>query len=244
MEYIEGETLADRLMKGALPMDQALEYGIQIADALDKAHRQGVVHRDLKPGNVMLTKSGAKVIDLGLAKQLDAQEASKLSSLPTKEKPLTEDGVILGTLQYMAPEQLEGKEADARTDIFAFGSLLYEMVTGKKVFDGKSQASLISAIMSADPRPLSELQPLSPPALDRVVNKCLAKDGDDRWQTTLDLRDELQWIREGSLQSAGVPAADAIRAKKRERLAWVAALITHPSRRGPSSGSPFPFLRT
>ena len=226
MEYIEGETLADRLMKGALPMDQALQYGIQIADALDKVHRQGVVHRDLKPGNVMLTKSGAKVIDLGLAKQLDAHEASKLSSPPTKEKPLTEDGVILGTLQYMAPEQLEGKEADARTDIFAFGSLLYEMVTGKKVFDGKSQASLISAIMSADPRPLSELQPLSPPALDRVVNKCLAKDGDDRWQTALDLRDELQWIREGSLQSAGIQAADTMRAKKRGRLAWVAALIT------------------
>ena len=160
------------------------------------------------------------------AKQLDAHEASKLSSLPIKEKPLTEDGVILGTLQYMAPEQLEGKEADARTDIFAFGSLLYEMVTGKKVFDGKSQASLISAIMSADPRPLSELQPLSPPALDRVVNKCLAKDGDDRWQTSLDLRDELQWIREGNLQPAGIQAADTIRAKKRGRLAWVAALIT------------------
>ncbi len=158
MEYIEGETLADRLKKGALPLDQALRHGIEIADALDKAHRQGVVHRDLKPGNIMLTKSGAKLLDFGLAKlkaSEPGQEASVLSALPTEEKPLTKEGSILGTFQYMAPEQLEGKEADARTDIFAFGAVLYEMVTGQKAFEGKSQASLIGAIMTSEPPPVS-----------------------------------------------------------------------------------------
>ena len=157
MEHIEGDTLADRLKKGALPLDQALRYGIEIADALDKAHRQGVVHRDLKPGNIMLAKSGAKLLDFGLAKLHATGSGPDLSALPTEGKPLTKEGSILGTFQYMAPEQLEGKEADARTDIFAFGAVLYETVTGRRAFEGKSQASLIGAIMTSEPPPISQL---------------------------------------------------------------------------------------
>ncbi len=198
MEHIEGDTLADRLKKGALPLDQALQYGIEIADALDKAHRQGVVHRDLKPGNIMLTKSGAKLLDFGLAKMSVAEtDAGGLSALPTEAQPLTTEGSILGTFQYMAPEQLEGKEADTRTDIFAFGSILYEMVTGRRSFEGKSQASLIGAIMNSEPQPMFELQALTPRSLDRVVRACLEKDPDARWQAASDLRRELKWITEG-----------------------------------------------
>ena len=170
MEYLEGETLAQRLLKGPLPLDQVLQYAIEIADALDKAHRKGVTHRDLKPGNIMLTKSGTKLLDFGLAKlkQEAAPANVPLSDLPTAKDPLTAQGTIVGTLQYMAPEQLEGKEVDARTDIFAFGAVVYEMATGKRAFEGKSQASVISAIMSSDPPPISRLQPMTPPALDRV----------------------------------------------------------------------------
>ena len=204
MEYLEGETLADRLLKGALPLDHALRHAIDIVDALDKAHRQGLVHRDLKPGNVMLTP-GAKLLDFGLAKHVDAREASRLSQLPTKEKPLTDEGVVPGTLPYMAPEQLEGKEADTRTDIFAFGLVLYEMVTGRRAFDGESPASLIAAILEHEPRPLSELQPLSPSSLERVVKRCLAKDREDRWQTARDLLEGLNWVAEGSERTTGPP---------------------------------------
>ena len=156
MEYLEGETFAARLSRGPLPTEQVLRYGIEIADALDKAHRQGIVHRDLKPGNVMLTKSGAKLLDFGLAKLHGAQgapPAAMLSALATPAHPLTEHGTVLGTFQYMAPEQLEAKEADARSDIFALGSLLYEMASGKRAFTGKSRASLIAAILSAEPPP-------------------------------------------------------------------------------------------
>src|SRR5271169_4895004 len=199
MEYLEGETLAQRLAKGPLPLEQVLQYAIEISDALDKAHRKGVTHRDLKPGNIMLTKSGSKLLDFGLAKL--KQEASpanvSLSDLPTAKDPLTAQGTLLGTLQYMAPEQLEGKEVDARTDIFAFGTVVYEVATGKKAFEGKSQASVISAIMSSDPPPMSSLQPMTPPALDRVVKKCLRKDPDERWQNVRDVTDELKWIAEG-----------------------------------------------
>jgi serine/threonine protein kinase len=179
MEYLEGETLADRLSRGPMPTDQVLQCGIEIADALDRAHRQGIVHRDLKPGNVMLTKSGAKLLDFGLAKLQPAATppaASVLSAMATGHRPLTEAGTILGTFQYMAPEQLEGNEADARTDLFSFGTILYEVATGRRAFTGKSQASLIAAILSADPPPLSALQPLAPPALERLVKVCLAKD--------------------------------------------------------------------
>src|SRR5882672_4150396 len=207
MEYLEGETLAQRLVKGPLPLEQVLQYAIEISDALDKAHRKGVTHRDLKPGNIMLTKSGTKLLDFGLAKlkQRVAPANVPLSELPTANGPLTAQGTIVGTLQYMAPEQLEGKEVDARTDIFAFGAVVYEMATGKRAFEGKSQASVISAIMSSDPAPMSSLQPMTPRALDRVVKTCLAKDADDRWQSGGDLTRELKWIAEGGSQ-AGVPA--------------------------------------
>src|SRR5258706_8549414 len=196
MEYLEGETLAQRLQKGPLPLEQVLQYAIEISDALDKAHRKGVTHRDLKPGNIMLTKSGTKLLDFGLAKlkQEVAPANVQLSQLPTANDPLTAQGTIVGTLQYMAPEQLECKDVDARTDIFAFGAVVYEMATGKRAFEGKSQASVISAIMSSDPPPMSALQSMTPPALDRVVKTCLAKDRDNRWQTASDLCRELKWI--------------------------------------------------
>ena len=217
MEHLVGETLEARLAKGALPLEQTLEYAIQIADALDKAHRQGVVHRDLKPGNIMLVKSGAKLLDFGLAKLQAADTPTNLSSLPTEQANLTAEGTILGTLQYMAPEQLEGKEADSRTDIFAFGAVVYEMATGKKAFEGKSQASLIAAIMGQDPRPMAELQPMTPQLLDRVVKRCLAKDLDERWQTAADLMAELKWVVEGGSQP-DIPAPVVSRRRNRERL--------------------------
>ena len=204
MEHLEGETLAARLEKGALPLEQTLQYAIQIADALDKAHRQGVVHRDLKPGNIMLVKSGAKLLDFGLAKLQATETPTNLSALPTEQASLTAEGTILGTLQYMAPEQLEGKEADSRTDIFAFGAVVYEMATGKKAFEGGSQASLISAIMKDDPRPMTELQPMTPSVLDWVVRRCLAKEPDNRVQTAADLMAELRWVTE-SRTEAGLP---------------------------------------
>ena len=224
MEYVDGETLQQRLEKGRLPLDQALEYAIQIADALDKAHRQGVVHRDLKPGNIMITKSGTKLLDFGLAKlKGDAAEVSPLSQMPTQDvsAPLTAEGTILGTLQYMAPEQLEGKEADARSDIFAFGAVVYEMVTGKKAFEGASPASLIGAILKDVPHLVSDFQPISPSTLDRTVKKCLAKDPDGRWQSTGDLLDELQWVTEGSASVS--TGTGEVGSKNRERIAWIAA---------------------
>ncbi len=201
MEYVEGETLAERLAQGPLPFERALRHGVEIADALDRAHRCGIVHRDLKPGNVMLTKTGAKLLDFGLAKQVVPGEVSSDSGAlaedaPTPEKPLTAMGALLGTVQYMAPEQLEGKEADARTDIFAFGSVLYEMLTGRRAFDGPSRASLIGAILKDQPPPVSKLQPLAPIVLDRLVTTCLAKDPDDRLQSAHDVKVQLEWIAE------------------------------------------------
>ncbi len=178
MEYLEGETLAERLVRGPLPLEQTLRFGIEIADALEKAHRQGIVHRDLKPGNVMLTKSGVKLLDFGLAKVLLPSPAGRagggegLTSLPTMAKaPLTQEGTILGTFQYMSPEQLEGREANARSDIFALGAVLYEMATGRKAFSGTSQASLITTIMSSEPAPISAVHPPAPPALDRSCGR-------------------------------------------------------------------------
>jgi eukaryotic-like serine/threonine-protein kinase len=220
MEYLEGETLAHRLTKGALPLDLVLRYAIEMADALDQAHRHGVVHRDLKPGNIMLTKSGVKLLDFGLAKlRIPKAVISGHSSFPTGAAPLTAEGTILGTLQYMAPEQLEGKEADTRTDLFAFGAVVYEMVTGQKAFQGKSQASLIGAILHTEPLPLSQVQPLSPLALDRAVRKCLAKDPDERWQHVNDLASNLKWIAEGEAQ-VGISARTIVRHTNRERFAW------------------------
>ena len=215
MEHLVGETLEARLAKGALPLEQTLEYAIQIADALDKAHRQGVVHRDLKPGNIMLVKSGAKLLDFGLAKLQAVETPTNLSALPTEQANLTAEGTILGTLQYMAPEQLEAKEADARTDIFAFGAVVYEMATGKKAFEGKSQASLIAAIMGQDPRPMSELQPMTPSTLDHVVRRCLAKEPDKRWQVASDVMEELGWVTEAGTSADSLPAAAAPAAWKK-----------------------------
>ena len=204
MEYLEGETLAKRLERGPLTQDQALRYGVQIADALDKAHRQGVIHRDLKPGNIMLTPPGAKLLDFGLAK-IDPVKSnvdiSDLSGLATRGKTLTQEGAILGTFQYMPPEQLEGKDAGARTDIFAFGAILYEMLTGKKAFAGESQAGLIGAILEREPTPISSVRPATPRSLERVISKCLRKDPDERWGTAHDLMDELLWIGEGDTES-------------------------------------------
>ena len=223
MEFLEGETLTERLAKEALPLEQVLRYGIEIADALEKAHRQGIVHRDLKPGNVMITKSGVKLVDFGLAKLAAPQSGGVLSSfsvLPTQAgENLTAEGTILGTFQYMAPEQLEGHEADARTDIFALGLVLYEMATGRKAFTGKSQASLIAAIIHTQPEAISSVQPMTPPALDRVVKTCLAKDPDDRFQTAHDVKLQLQWIVEGG-SAVGLPAPVAAKRRSRERLAW------------------------
>ncbi len=230
MELLEGESLADRLGKGALPTEQVLRYGIEIADALDKAHRQGIVHRDLKPGNIMLTKTGVKLLDFGLAKPLTAagarpvSGASVLATEAQVSQPLTERGTVLGTFQYMAPEQLEGGEADGRSDIFAFGAVLYEMATGKKAFTGKSQASLIGSILRDDPPSISEAAPMIPPALNRVVKTCLAKDPEDRFQTAHDAKLQLEWIAEGGSQ-AGLPAPVVARRKNREKLAWTVAAV-------------------
>src|SRR5712691_11097169 len=210
MEYLEGETLAHRLMKGPLPLEQVLQYAIEIADALDKAHRKGVTHRDLKPGNIMLTKTGTKLLDFGLAKlRQEAAPAIPVSQLPTLKDPVTAEGTILGTLQYMAPEQVEGKEVDSRTDIFAFGAVVYEMATGRKAFEGKSQASVIGAILKDDPPPMSSLQPMTPPALDRAIKTCLAKEPDGRWQAASDLTRELKWVAEGGSQVTLAPTGPA-----------------------------------
>jgi Tol biopolymer transport system component/predicted Ser/Thr protein kinase len=224
MEYLEGETLAQRLVKGSLPLEQVLQYAIEIADALDKAHRKGVTHRDLKPGNIMLTKSGTKLLDFGLAKlKQEIAPAIPDSQLPTMKSAITGEGTILGTLQYMAPEQVEAKEVDARTDIFAFGAVVYEMATGKKAFEGKTSASVMAKILEAEPPSMVSLQPMTPPALDRVVKKCLAKEPEKRWQVASDLCDELKWIVESSGQTAAISPAVSAHKNRRKTLAWVAA---------------------
>ena len=207
MEYLDGETVAQRLEKGALPLDQALTVAIAIADALDKAHRQGIVHRDLKPANIMLTKAGAKLLDFGLAKLRKSVGAEGFSQATTQSEPVTARGTILGTLPYMAPEQVEGREADARTDAFAFGAVLYEMATGRRAFAGDSPASLIAAILEREPAPLATLQPMTPVALDRIVRTCLAKAPDDRWQSMGDVSRQLTW----ALESVADPSVDGSR---------------------------------
>jgi Tol biopolymer transport system component len=224
MEFLEGETLAARLARGPLPLDEALRVAIQIADALDKAHTLGVTHRDLKPANIMLMKSGAKLMDFGLAKRRASVEGGSASILPTAMADLTQHGSIIGTVQYMAPEQVEGEEADPRTDIFAFGMVLYEMITGKKAFSGKSQASLMASILNGQPEPMSSIQAQAPPALQRVVEICLAKDPRDRWQTAHDVMLQLRWIAEGG-SSVGLPQPVAHRRKHREWLAWGVAAV-------------------
>jgi len=225
MEYLEGESLADRLSRGPLPIDEVLRVGVQIAEALDRAHRAGIVHRDVKPGNVFLTKGGAKLLDFGLAKLTVSSVGGVFSTMtvaPTQARPLTQEGTIVGTFQYMSPEQLEGSETDPRSDIFALGAILYEMATGRRAFDGKTRTSVIAAIVSSTPAPISQLQPLTPPALDHVVERCLAKDPADRWQSARDVAEELKWISAKGSQ-AGVAAPVTMRRKSRERLAWTLA---------------------
>jgi len=234
MELIEGETLATRLAKGPLPVADTLRIGSQISDALDRAHRAGVVHRDLKPGNIMLTRGGAKLMDFGLARATgvgggapgSGVSITTLSQSPTIAQPLTAEGSIVGTFQYMAPEQLEGGETDARSDVWALGCVLYEMATGRRAFEGKSQASLIGSIMNAEPAPISQIAPMTPPALERLVRSCLTKNPDERVQTAHDVKLQLQWISEGGSQS-GMPAVAAGRRASRAALfvAWGVAML-------------------
>jgi serine/threonine protein kinase/Tol biopolymer transport system component len=216
MELVEGESLADRLARGALPLDQVVRYGSEIADALASAHKRGIVHRDLKPGNVMITKAGAKLLDFGLAKS--AAGGVSTPDAPTEaHKPLTAEGTILGTIQYMAPEQLEGRDADVRADIFALGAVLYEMVTGRRAFGGNSRASVIAAILDRDPPPISTAEPATSPALDRIIRACLAKDPDARLQSASDVAMQLRWLRDATDEVA--------RPAMRRRLWPVAAVV-------------------
>ena len=229
MEYLEGETLATRLTKGRLPLEQVLRYGAEIAEGLDQAHRTGVVHRDLKPGNIMLTRSGAKLLDFGLAKTTAPlmPQSSSLSATMTSAnlaQPLTAEGTVIGTYQYMSPEQIEGREADARSDIFSFGAVLYEMATGKRAFQGKSQVTVASAILEQDPEPISTHQPLAPSALQNVVQGALMKDPDSRWQSAADIARQLRWIT--SADSTSSAGRIALPHRKWHERAWWIALVT------------------
>jgi len=226
MELLEGETLAERLYRGPLPLQQALRYGAEIATGLQAAHRCGVVHRDLKPGNIMLTKSGAKLMDFGLAKGMGVPKpvSSELTVTVASSHttPLTQQGTIVGTFQYMSPEQVEGKEADARSDIFSLGCVLYEMVSGKRAFDGKTLVSVAASILEKEPEPIRRVQPLTPPSLERAISKCLAKDPEDRWQSAGDLASELKWIADST--ASGTHAAPPVHKRGMrvsESLAWM-----------------------
>ena len=220
MELLEGETLANRLMKGPLPLQDLLKIGIEIADALARAHRLGVIHRDLKPSNIMLTKSGAKLMDFGLAKPspLDAvippsSSGAATATLRSPATPISTVGMVVGTIHYMAPEQIEGKEADVRSDVFALGAVLYEMATGHRAFDGKSHLSVASAILQKDPLPVTTVQPASPSALDFVIRTCLAKEPDDRFQTAHDVKLQLAWmLQSGSVVSQ--PRSTELRSRR------------------------------
>lgn len=224
MEYLEGEVLSERLKRSAMDVEEGLDIAIQIADALATAHCQGLIHRDLKPDNIFLTKDGAKLLDFGLAKIQISEGVIEGYTGVTQTSPLTGKGTIIGTLYYMSPEQLEGQEADARSDIFAFGATLFEMITGQRAFEGQSQASLIAAVIERTPPPISEVKPMAPPGLVRLVKKSLEKDPDLRWQSARDLADELRWIAQSGSQ-AGVPAPVSSRRKLRFRLAWTVAAI-------------------
>jgi len=222
MQCLEGETLAARLTRGPLPLDQVCRYASEIADALDKAHRAGITHRDVKPANIMLTRTGATLLDFGLAKLRGPATAISMSGMTrmATATPSTAHGTILGTVPYMSPEQVEGNEADARSDIWALGVVIYEMATGKRPFSGETPASVIGAILKDEPAPLSSLQPLSPASLDHVVDLCLAKDPDERWQSAGDVRRELTWaISSGRAAPPLAPGAP----RRFGRLGWVSA---------------------
>ncbi|MGC2188082.1 MAG: serine/threonine-protein kinase, partial [Candidatus Sulfotelmatobacter sp.] len=236
MEFLEGETLAERLRKGAMPLAEVYKIGIAVAEALAVAHRSGIVHRDLKPGNIMLTAGGAKLMDFGLAKPLGVQSAGTGSgsaapsftaeatmSGPSPLSPLTTAGSVIGTIQYMSPEQIEGKEADARSDIFAFGAVLYEMVAGKRPFAGKSQISLASSILESEPEPVSKLKPTTPAAFEHVVTTCLQKNPEERYQSAHDVKLELQWI--AADKSSPAVAAAPPRSTARDRVTRSALMI-------------------
>src|SRR3954465_13448845 len=219
LEFLEGDTLAARLAAGPVAPPVALKIAIEICDALDRAHRSGIVHRDLKPANVMLTTAGAKLLDFGLAKTAAPVVAvTGLSMMPTTPHGVTQQGAILGTFQYMAPEQIEGLEADGRTDIFAFGALLFEMLTGRTAFEGKTRASLLGAILKDEPPRVSAVQPLAPKAVDRIVATCLAKDPGDRYQSAGDLLRDLKWTAGGS--SEVEPAVPPVGRAAGRRSAW------------------------
>ena len=220
MECVDGETVAKRLEKGPLPIEQVLKYGAQIADALDKAHRSGVVHRDLKPGNIMLTPRGAKLLDFGLARPAAPLTSSTTLTAVTQDSPVTEQGTIVGTFQYMSPEQVEGKEVDGRSDIFSLGAVLYEMVTREKAFEGKSQFSVAAAILEKEPTSIGTIKPMAPPALDHAIRRSLAKAPEERWQSAHDLKIELEWIAQGG---SGIPTT--AKEKSSAWVAWLLALI-------------------
>jgi serine/threonine protein kinase len=225
MECVEGETLATRLEKGPMPLDQVLKFGAQIADGLDKAHRSGVVHRDLKPGNIMLTPTGAKLLDFGLAKPaVPLTVGATLTTVATQTTPVTQEGTIVGTFQYMSPEQIEGKELEGRSDIFSLGAVLYEMLTGKRAFEGKSQLSVASAILEKEPPPISSAKPMTPPALDHAIRRCLAKDPEERWQTARDVAIELKWIADSG-PPAGATGSLVDRSSSRERILAIALML-------------------
>ena len=231
MEFLEGETLGERLRKGPLSSELMLKYALEICEGLERAHKTGVIHRDLKPANIMLTKAGAKLMDFGLAKAVEQanppSSALTATIAPTNaSQPLTEQGMVVGTFQYISPEQLEGKEADARSDIFSLGAVLYEMATGKRAFEGKTTASVIAAVLERDPAPISTVQPASPSALDWVVKTCLAKDSDERFQSIHDLKLQLKWIAEGGSQAAaGLGTSPSAKRKIRERVLATTALL-------------------
>ena len=225
MEYLEGETLAARLRRGPMPLTHALRTAIEIAEALAAAHAQGIVHRDLKPGNVMLAEGGAKLLDFGLARLRAPDGSARLPATGAFSNSQTAPGLLLGTLHYMAPELLEGREADARVDIFAFGAVLYEMFTGNKAFEGTSQASVMSAILTTDPPAVAALQPPTPAALDRLIRACLEKDRDDRWASAHDVRVQLEWIAQDRATNQTTPGSVTGHNRRRERLAWTAAAL-------------------
>ncbi len=222
MEHLEGETLAERLGRGPLSMDQVLRHGIEICEGLEQAHRKGVVHRDLKPGNIMLTKTGAKLMDFGLAKP--AAPLGDASAFETRGQPLTQEGALVGTFLYMSPEQVEGSEVGARSDIFSLGAVLYEMACGRRPFQGKSALSVASAILEKEPEPITALKPATPPALDYAIRTCLAKDPEKRWQTARDLAHQLRWIAAGD-SAAGAPEPAGGRPWNRERFVWASVLL-------------------